>query len=295
MPIATVTRSVKYVQKGDPGKSGRIPYPAGEYNLWTTYICTDTVTPYVLDGKYYIMNKNTSWVGQAMPSNINSPQKDVAVNGSNATWVLVEDYKAIFVEILMANFAKLASAVFLGDYMFSQQGVDADGNPTSNYEEFNAGTFTPNLLLDFATGLFEGNTVKVNGGIFKNIQSPNGSFKIDEEGNVEIVGKFLTSAGGTRIEIDPEGNKITMYNQDNNEVGRISFVEEDWMGGKNYYPKIRLRTYHNDVLNSEMNISSAEITSSTDMSGNNYFFNLNPRTGLRFYKNDVLGNTYPAT
>lgn len=112
MPIATVTRSVKYVQKGDPGKSGRIPYPAGEYNLWTTYICTDTVTPYVLDGKYYIMNKNTSWVGQAMPSNINSPQKDVAVNGSNATWVLVEDYKAIFVEILMANFAKLASAVF---------------------------------------------------------------------------------------------------------------------------------------------------------------------------------------
>lgn len=47
-----------------------------------------------------------------MPSNINSPQKDVAVNGSNATWVLVEDYKAIFVEILMANFAKLASAVF---------------------------------------------------------------------------------------------------------------------------------------------------------------------------------------
>ena len=103
MPIATVTRSVKYVQKGDPGKSGRIPYPAGEYNLWTTYICTDTVTPYVLDGKYYIMNKNTSWVGQAMPSNINSPQKDVAVNGSNATWVLVEDYKAIFVEILMAR------------------------------------------------------------------------------------------------------------------------------------------------------------------------------------------------
>ena len=154
MPIASVTRSVKYAQKGAPGKSGRIPYPAGEYNLYTSYICTDTVTPYVLDGKYYVMNRNTTWVGQGMPSNINSPQKDVAVNGSKATWTLVEDYTAIFVEILMANFAKLASAIFSGDYMFSQQGVDADGNPTSNYEEFNTGNFVPNLLLDFATGLF---------------------------------------------------------------------------------------------------------------------------------------------
>lgn len=123
MPIASVTRSVKYAQKGAPGKSGRIPYPAGEYNLYTSYICTDTVTPYVLDGKYYVMNRNTTWVGQGMPSNINSPQKDVAVNGSKATWTLVEDYTAIFVEILMANFAKLASAIFSGDYMFSQQGL----------------------------------------------------------------------------------------------------------------------------------------------------------------------------
>ena len=295
MPIATVTRSVKYVQKGDPGKSGRIPYPAGEYNLWTTYICTDTVTPYVLDGKYYIMNKNTSWVGQAMPSNINSPQKDVAVNGSNATWVLVEDYKAIFVEILMANFAKLASAVFLGDYMFSQQGVDADGNPTSNYEEFNAGTFTPNLLLDFATGLFEGNTVKVNGGIFKNIQSPNGSFKIDEDGNVEIIGKLLTSINGTRIEIDPNSKSIKMYNQDDNEVGNISFVTEVWNGKINYLPRIKLNRYLDDELISSSSISDSSISlmsQATRGSDNMWEGLINPINGIYFSKNGVTTKHY---
>ncbi len=235
------------------------------------------------------------WTSRVPGNTEISPKEWIEAHQESGLWTPYPYDKLIAAEIALLNFALIGSAVFQDEYMISQQGVDASGNPTNDFRKFGTEEFTPNLLLDFATGLFEGNTVKVNGGIFKNIQSPNGSFKIDEEGNVEIIGKFLTSAGGTRIEIDPEGNKITMYNQDNNEVGRISFVEEDWMGGKNYYPKIRLRTYHNDVLNSEMNISSAEITSSTDMSGDNYFFNLNPRTGLRFYKNDVLGNTYPAT
>ena len=136
--------------------------------------------------------------------------------------------------------------------------------------------------------------VNATSGVFKNIKSPNESFKINEEGDVEIIGKFLTSSGGTRIEIDPAASRIIMYNQDNNEVGRIFFIEEDWMGGKNYYPKIRLRTYHDNILNSEMNISSTGITSSNDMGDDNYFFNLSARSGLRFYKNDVMTKEYPA-
>lgn len=136
--------------------------------------------------------------------------------------------------------------------------------------------------------------VNATSGVFKNIKSPNESFKINEEGDVEIIGKFLTSSGGTRIEIDPAASRIIMYNQDNNEVGRIFFIEEDWMGGKNYYPKIRLRTYHDNILNSEMNISNAGITLSNDMGDDNYFFNLSARSGLRFYKNDVMTKEYPA-
>jgi hypothetical protein len=264
MPIASVTRSVKYAQKGAPGKSGRIPYPAGEYNLYTSYICTDTVTPYVLDGKYYVMNRNTTWVGQGMPSNINSPRKDVAVNGSNATWTLVEDYTAIFVEILMANFAKLASAIFSGDYMFSQQGVDADGNPTSNYEEFNTGNFVPNLLLDFATGLFKGN-------------------------KVELTGQISTASEGKRIVIDPTTNSIAMYDFLGNLVGKISFsTVEDYTS-----PVIELYDMApTGVIGGKTTIMPGSVSLESLYFGDKYSVHISPYIGIQFRKNDVTTKTY---
>lgn len=156
MTVATKTGEVKFLQQG---KRGMLPYPAGEYDLHTSYICTDMLAPYVLhNGIYYVMNKITTWVGQGMPSNINNPQKDYAVNGTKATWIPFENYKAIYVELLMANFAKLASAVFYGDYMFSQHGINPqDKSVVDNYREFDPahiydGTFTPYILFNFITG-----------------------------------------------------------------------------------------------------------------------------------------------
>lgn len=296
MPIASVTRSVKYAQKGAPGKSGRIPYPAGEYNLYTSYICTDTVTPYVLDGKYYVMNRNTTWVGQGMPSNINSPRKDVAVNGSNATWTLVEDYTAIFVEILMANFAKLASAIFSGDYMFSQQGVGADGNPTSNYEEFNTGNFVPNLLLDFATGLFKGNKVEVNGGVFKNIRSPNNSFKIKENGDIEIVGRIETSFNGKRVVIDPETNSIKMYNQSEQEVMIMSFMDSEWNGEVTSIPRLRMqRIMSSGAVTALADVSPGSIALRSKGIDVFYDMTISPVSGITFIRDGVVTKSYPSS
>ncbi|WP_368125185.1 hypothetical protein [Bacteroides faecis] len=59
--------------------------------------------------------------------------------------------------ITMKDFAHLSQAIFKGDFMFSQQGIDADGNPTSNYQEFNqenpqGGNFKPNLAFNLKTG-----------------------------------------------------------------------------------------------------------------------------------------------
>lgn len=59
--------------------------------------------------------------------------------------------------ITMKDFAHLSQAIFKGDFMFSQQGIDADGNPTSNYQEFNqenpqGGNFNPNLAFNLKTG-----------------------------------------------------------------------------------------------------------------------------------------------
>lgn len=167
--LASKTGQVKFLQKGDLGKRGQLPYPAGEYDMDTDYICTDLIAPYVLyDGIYYVMNRITTWIGHGVPSNINDPKKDYAVNGKNATWIPFENYKAVYVEILMANFAKLASAVFHGNYMFSQQGVDADGNPTNDYRNFGTADFTPNLMFDFLTGSFKGKEVEIQGDITAN-------------------------------------------------------------------------------------------------------------------------------
>lgn len=98
------------------------------------------------------MNKTTTVIGL-------NPVTDYAQNGKDATWIPFENYKAIFTEILMANFAKLASAVFHGDYMFSQQGIDANGEFTTDYKNFNpndpyaaSNSFRPSICLNFKTG-----------------------------------------------------------------------------------------------------------------------------------------------
>lgn len=282
-------------EDGAKGSRGQLPYPAGEYNLDTDYICTDMVAPYVLyEGIYYVMNQITTWVGHGVPSNINNPQKDYAVNGKKATWIPFENYKAIYVEILMANFAKLASAVFSGDYMFSQQGVDAEGNPTSSYEKFGTEEFTPNLLFDFLRGLLKGRNIEVDGGVFKNIRSPNNSFIIKENGDIEIVGRIETSFSGKRVVIDPETNSIKMYNQDDNEVGDISFLEEDWQGSKIYYPRICLRRYRNNTVLNETVIGDRNIQLTTAVGSENSWCLLDPTYGLTFYQGNAPMKNYPA-
>ena len=174
MTLATKTGEVKFLQQG---KRGMLPYPAGEYDLHTSYVCTDMLAPYVLyNGIYYVMNQVTTWVGQGVPSNINNPQKDYAVNGTKATWIPFEGYKAIYVEILMANFAKLASAVFYGQYQFSQYGEDASGSAVETeggYKDFNpndpmnsANAFRPNLILDFLTGKVYCKSLDARGSIY---------------------------------------------------------------------------------------------------------------------------------
>lgn len=93
---------------GPAGVRGRLPFPSGAFDLSTVYTCTDDITPivYYEAGKtYYTMRKNGNSVGI-------DPAEDYASNGSDSTWIPFENYKAIFTEILMANFAKLASAVF---------------------------------------------------------------------------------------------------------------------------------------------------------------------------------------
>lgn len=159
MALASKTGQVRYLKAGDAGPTGPIAYMAGEYSSTTQYTRTVLSVPIVLDdGGYYLLNKIGAFKGIR-------PKDDYATNGSNATWIRMDNIKYAFIEILMANFAKLASAVFYGDYMFSQYGVDANGNSTNAYQNFNSGTFTPNLLLDFLNGTLKAKKAEIEGSI----------------------------------------------------------------------------------------------------------------------------------
>lgn len=142
-------------------------------------------------------------------------------------------------------------------------------------------------------GYFEGE-INANSGVFKNVRTPNNSLVIDENGNVSIVGKISTASSGTKIEIDPNTNSIRMYNQNGKEVGGINFMVEEWGGSNNYYPKIRLHTYHGDEEISDVSLSGGNISISVNMGGHNYFCNLEPRAGLFFYKDNIRTKSYPA-
>lgn len=180
--MATKTGEVNYLQKGEQGDIGPLVYPAGEYASGVTYTRTALSAPMVLcEGQYYVLSKAGSFKG------IN-PKTDYAANGSKATWVLMDKVQYAFFEVVMANFAKFASAVFYQQYMFSQQGVDASGKSTTNYKGFSSNAFTPNIQLDFLTGA---------------VHFAQKNFVCDAVGNVFLKGTIMTPY--KRLTVTAEG------------------------------------------------------------------------------------------
>ena len=303
--IASKTGQVRYSVPGAAGPIGPLVYPAGEYDAATKYIRTALSAPMVLDdGQYYVLNKEGAFTGIR-------PKDDYAANGSKATWVLMEYVKYAFVEVLMANFAKLASAVFYGDVMMSQQGVDADGKESSNYQGYNTfrldpetgeskRLFTPNLLFNFLTGA--GHLARKNiefgadGTVtLKGVKSKNNAFQIDDNGDVTIVGKVSTSAAGARIEIDPATKSISMYNENNDRVFWAYLSQRTTGGGTSYYPLLRMDYYYEGNRGESITLSATSVIMDLEISGDKYEMEIDPMGGLIFKKNGSVTKTYPAS
>lgn len=158
-----VDLTVPVNRDGAEGKSGRLPVPYGEYSPTVTYTATDQIAPYVLyNGQYYVMNKTTSVKGL-------NPQSDYAANGQDATWILLEQFKAAFYEVIMAQLGLIGKAVFYNEYMYSQYGKKGTSSVVGegNYDipKDAGGTFDPNLLMNFLTGYFKCNNADITGHI----------------------------------------------------------------------------------------------------------------------------------
>lgn len=135
-------------------------------------------------------------------------------------------------------------------------------------------------------------TINAISGTFRNVSSPNGSFKIKENGDVELVGKISTSLNGTRIELAPSSNSIKMYNQDNNEVGNISFIAESVGGVTNYYPRLMLRRYSGNKEVGRLDMSGTSVNGYSTVGTDALSFTLGP-IGLVFSVNGQVTNSYP--
>lgn len=223
-----VDLTVPVNRDGAEGKTGRLPVPYGEYSPAVTYTATDRIAPYVLCGKqYYIMNKTTSVTGL-------NPARDYAEKGQNATWILLESYKAAFYEVIMAQLGLIGKAVFYDEYMYSQYGkngttaVANEGNYGIPTEA--GGSFEPNMLLNFLTGYFRCNNVDISGkvnatsGIFENVKvlgsvsspftTPDDSFDVNLSDNIALI-----SSGGGWLwayslpwDVSQSGRKICITN-----------------------------------------------------------------------------------
>lgn len=141
---------------GLPGREGLLLFPAGVYDSHTEYTSTGETCPVVLyNGIYYRLK-----VGKTFCANGNrkvNPALDSLLAGGS--WVRFDTFDSVFARVVMADFGRLASAVFYGDWMISQQGrlVADDGTVSESTDgagvsQFPAGKFLPNIALNFATG-----------------------------------------------------------------------------------------------------------------------------------------------
>lgn len=153
--------------KEGAGKTGPMAYPAGAYDLKVEYEGRYGTLPVVLDGEvYYILKEGKTYCGEKKPTTRNYPHLDYNANDSETSWQMFDMFNTIFAKILMAEHALLGQAVFWDRYMFSQRGKDAYGNDTPNYTAFDGlatNAFTPNLLIDFLTGMMHCNKATITG------------------------------------------------------------------------------------------------------------------------------------
>lgn len=145
---------------GLPGSDGhnQIIYPQGIYDSTKSYVSDKYKAPYVYDpadGNFYVLNYEGPWKGTDQV--YSTPSASVANN--QRFWIKFEGYEAIYTKIGIIANGLIGSAVFNGNYMFSQQGVNANGIVTTSYEDFNpndpyaeSNTFKPNICIDFANG-----------------------------------------------------------------------------------------------------------------------------------------------
>ncbi|MDD4778911.1 MAG: hypothetical protein PHV53_11580 [Fermentimonas sp.] len=203
--------------QGDPGPTY---YPAGIYDDTIEYVRTKIHAPYVItvSGQYYVLEKFGITKGV-------DPETD-----TTGTWIIFDFIKYAFFEVAMVNFGKIAAAVFSGNVMMSQYGIDG----TNNYKNYSgeAGAWQPNILFNFLTG--SGHLA-------------GGNIKWDEEGNSLFTGSIQSSDEGNKIVIDGGDRSLKMINKYDKQLVNFYFYEGT-SGWGTSYPVLRMDLWRKDAI-----------------------------------------------
>lgn len=235
---------------GLPGSDGhnQIIYPQGIYDSTKSYVSDEYKAPYVYDpadGNFYVLNYEGPWKGT---DQVYSTPSESYTNNQRY-WIRFEGYEAIYTKIGIIANGLIGSAVFNGNYMFSQQGVDANGVMTTAYENFGTDNFTPNYQVNFATG-----DVTMNKGNISNQILYNYRF-LDLSTN---DGNLFTKSG--------ENNYIVVTKAKHSNL-TISTISKIYVGIPadptiadnnidNYYGKLKVLNITNDVIEVNLNEES---------------------------------------
>ena len=253
--LASKTGQVIYRQKGKPGDKGA-RLRMRDWSASQSYLRGSA------GEEWYdvVLYKDLLYlcVKSHTSSSANNPQTSVANN--LGYWEKAQDWTFVATKLLLAERIKA-------------EDIDADNLVAKNVD-------------------IEGK-ITANGGVFKNIRSPNDSFRIKENGDIEIVGKVSTSFNGTRIEIDSETNSIKMYNTSNKEIGSLKFIESTINGLTDYIPRFRISRYVGDTMYDQVDINSGSLFIQNTLAGNTYSVLINPSYGIEFLKNNVQTKKYP--
>lgn len=235
---------------GLPGSDGhnQTIYPQGIYDSTKSYVSDEYKAPYVYDpadGNFYVLNYEGPWKGT---DQVYSTPSESYTNNQRY-WIRFEGYEAIYTKIGIIANGLIGSAVFNGNYMFSQQGVDANGVMTTAYENFGTDNFTPNYQVNFATG-----DVTMNKGNISNQILYNYRF-LDLSTN---DGNLFTKSGENNYIV------VTKAKHGNLTIGTISKIYVGIPADPtiadnnidNYYGKLKVLNVTNDVIEVNLNEES---------------------------------------
>lgn len=216
---------------GTNGKKGQLVYPAGIYSNIASYTTDEYKAPYVLDpsdGNFYVLNAIMTWIGTSQGNK--TPSQDYAENNGRY-WLKFDAFEAIYAKIGIIANGLIGSAVFNGDFMFSQQGINASGGVTTSYENFNASdpfnsnnSFRPNICINYKTGEYWASAgavyigkagIKINQQLFYNF----GVINLSDEYSIELNKNGLTvkrNVGGLVHTININNDNITVTDDNGN-------------------------------------------------------------------------------